>query len=310
MASEHPEDLGFTPKKVLQWKNGYLVIGVDGELQKLSNDYSQIDNFVKPFPMSIKNATIIGEKLIATWLDSELLLARMAAINLNDKLVQGVDRSELRVRRTIDKALHPAASSWSHVLDAEPLALNSNKRSFTFVLWKKGIYNMTHEAHEIWRRKEPQWKQLSKLPRAQETVNVIVKDDVIEIWSRGMGLNIYDLENGDLISSDVINSDGFLLDVFNDGEKYLLQLNDNHVAMLEDKKIILHARLSGPVSDARWCDKKQGWYICGWREIVFLSTENYVKVTLNEIPIYYDEIRNLALFNDSKWRHVSLGEEE
>ena len=126
MASEPPVDLEFTPKKVLSWENGFIVIGVDGELQKLSGDYSPIETFVKPFPMSIRNAVIIDGKLIATWLDSELLLARMAAIDLNEKLVQGIERSELRVRRTIDKALHPAASSWSHVLDAE------HKRVSTF----------------------------------------------------------------------------------------------------------------------------------------------------------------------------------
>ena len=310
MASEHPVQLGFTPKKILAWKNGYLAIGVDGELQKLTHDYAPIDTFVKPFPMSIRNAAIIGEKLIATWLDPELLLARMAAINLNETLVQGVERSELRVRRTIDKALHPAGSTWSHVLDAEPLALDSDERSFTFVLWKKGIYNMSVDAHEKWRCKEPQWRQLSKLPKAEETVDVIVKQDSVEIWSRGLGVNRYNLESGDLESSDVINSDGFLLNVFNFGEKYLLQLNDNEVAMLDGKNITLRARLSGPISDAYWCEKKQGWYISGWREIVFLAQNDFSKTTLDELPIYYDDARNLALFNDSQWRHVSLGEEE
>lgn len=310
MASEPPVDLEFTPKKVLSWENGFLVIGVDGELQKLSSDYSLIDTFVKPFPMSIRNAAIIDGKLIATWLDSELLLARMAAIDLNEKLVQGIERSELRVRRTIDKALHPAASTWSHVLDAEPLALDSNNKSFTFVLWKKGIYHMTHDAHEIWRQKEPQWRQLSKLPRAQETVKAIVKEDVVEIWSRGMGLNRYDIESGDLLSSDVIDGEGFILDVYNDGNKYLLQLNDNEVVMLEGNNIILRARLSGPVSDAYWSEKEQGWYISGWREIVLLTVNNFEKITLDEIPVFYDDVRKLALFNDAKWRQVSFGEEE
>ena len=310
MASGLPDDLGFTPQKVLSWANGYLVIGVDGELQKLSTEYEAIDSFVKPFPMSIGNATIIDEKLIATWLDSELLLARMAAIDLNYKLVQGVDRSELRVRRTIDKALHPAASSWSHVLDAEPLALDSNTTMFAFVLWKKGIYNMTHDAHEIWRSKEPQWKQLSKLPRAQETVKLIVKEDMLEIWSRGMGVNQYDLETGEILSSEVVDSEGFLLDVFNSGERYLLQMNDNEVVILEGRNIVLRARLSGPISDAFWSEKKQGWFLTGWREIVFLSINRFSKITLDELPIYYDNIRKIALFNDSKWRNIELDEEE
>ncbi len=169
---------------------------------------------------------------------------------------------------------------------------------------------MTHDAHEIWRQKEPQWRQLSKLPRAQETVKAIVKEDVVEIWSRGMGLNRYDIESGDLLSSDVINGEGFILDVYNDGNKYLLQLNDNEVVMLEGNNIILRARLSGPVSDAYWSEKEQGWYISGWREIVLLTVNNFEKITLDEIPVFYDDARKLALFNDAKWRQVSFGEEE
>jgi hypothetical protein len=169
---------------------------------------------------------------------------------------------------------------------------------------------MTHDAHEIWRQKEPQWRQLSKLPRAQETVKAIVKEDVVEIWSRGMGLNRYDIESGDLLSSEIINGEGFILDVYNDGNKYLLQLNDNEVVILEGKNIILRARLSGPISDAYWSEKEQGWYISGWREIVLLTVNNFEKITLDEIPVFYDDIKKLALFNDAKWRKVSFGEEE
>ena len=106
---------------------------------------------VRPFPTPIRDAVIVGDRLIATWLDQELLLARMAALDLQNDFTEGVNRGELRVRRTIDKSLHPSGNEWSHVLDAEPISLQSNQNSFSFVLWRKGVYNLSVNSIENWR---------------------------------------------------------------------------------------------------------------------------------------------------------------
>ena len=221
MASELPASLDFTPKQIIEWNEGFIAIGIDGELQKLDSNYVQINKPINPFPTPIRNSTIIESKMIVTWIDSELMLARMASFDLTQDFIQGVERSELRVRRTLDRAIHPAGNIWSHVLDAEPLAIDSRNSSFTFVLWRKGIYNMTKDAHEKWRSEEPSWNKLSKYPRAEETVNVIMNDDFVEIWSRGGGVNRYDHENGNLIEQKIIEIDGFLLNVYNHSKNYL-----------------------------------------------------------------------------------------
>ena len=271
MASELPASLDFTPKQIIEWNEGFIAIGIDGELQKLDSNYVQINKPINPFPTPIRNSTIIESKMIVTWIESELMLARMASFDLTQDFIQGVERSELRVRRTLDRAIHPAGNIWSHVLDAEPLAIDSRNSSFTFVLWRKGIYNMTKDAHEKWRSEEPSWNKLSKSPRAEETVNVIMNDDFVEIWSRGGGVNRYDHENGNLIEQKIIEIDGFLLNVYNHSKNYLLQFNDGYIALFDGENILLKAKLSGPISDAYWSENRQGWYISGWREIIFLS---------------------------------------
>lgn len=310
MASELPASLDFTPKQIIEWNEGFIAIGIDGELQKLDSNYVQINKPINPFPTPIRNSTIIESKMIVTWIDSELMLARMASFDLTQDFIQGVERSELRVRRTLDRAIHPAGNIWSHVLDAEPLAIDSRNSSFTFVLWRKGIYNMTKDAHEKWRSEEPSWNKLSKYPRAEETVNVIMNDDFVEIWSRGGGINRYDHENGNLIEQKIIEIDGFLLNVYNHSKNYLLQLNDGYIALFDGENILLKAKLSGPISDAYWSENRQGWYISGWREIIFVSKNEYQRKELVELPVYYDHRRKIALCNDSNWYHVQINDEE
>lgn len=310
MASELPASLDFTPKQIIEWNEGFIAIGIDGELQKLDSNYVQINKPINPFPTPIRNSTIIESKMIVTWIDSELMLARMASFDLTQDFIQGVERSELRVRRTLDRAIHPAGNIWSHVLDAEPLAIDSRNSSFTFVLWRKGIYNMTKDAHEKWRSEEPSWNKLSKYPRAEETVNVIMNDDFVEIWSRGGGVNRYDHENGNLIEQKIIEIDGFLLNVYIHSKNYLLQLNDGYIALFDGENILLKAKLSGPISDAYWSENRQGWYISGWREIIFLSKNEYQRKELVELPVYYDHKRKIALCNDSNWYHVQINDEE
>ena len=101
------DSLEFTPKCVLPYQEGYVAVGVDGELQKLDKNYTPLLKYVKPFPTPIRDATISQNILIATWLDPELLLARIAALDLTNDLQQGVNRGDLRIKRTIGNAIHP-----------------------------------------------------------------------------------------------------------------------------------------------------------------------------------------------------------
>ena len=49
MAWGIPEQLDFTPKQVLRFNGGYVVVGVDGELQKISSNGELIGNPTRPF---------------------------------------------------------------------------------------------------------------------------------------------------------------------------------------------------------------------------------------------------------------------
>ena len=310
MAWGIPDNLEFTPKQVMRYFDGHIVVGVDGELQKIDLEGNLVGQPKKPFPTPIKSAAIIDNMLIATWLDQELLLARMAAIDLNNDFQQGVNRGDLRVRKTIDKSIHPQGNSWSHVLDAEPLSLAANSNSFGFVLWRKGIYNLSVEAIENWRAPEPSWKKLAKIPRAMETVSTTCDEQYYEVWSKGGGIIRFDIQSGKTVDSKIIPLDGYLEGVFKHGEHYLLQLNNSVVAIYEAGEIKLTAKLSGPINYAEWSEMNQGWHIAGWRELAFISAKTMSRTQLSEIAVYIDSKSGIYLCNDGTWDIIDAQEEE
>ena len=310
MAWGIPDKLEFTPKEVLRYFDGHIVVGVDGELQKIDHDGNLVGQPKKPFPTPIKSAVIIDNMLVATWLDQELLLARMAAIDLNNEFQQGVNRGDLRVRKTVDKSIHPQGNTWSHVLDAEPLSLTANSNSFTFVLWRKGIYNLSVDAIENWRSPEPSWKKLAKIPRAMETVGTTCDEQYFESWSKGGGIIRFDIQSGKTIESKIIPIDGYLEAVFKHGEHYLLQLNNSTIAIYEAGEIKLTAKLSGPINYAEWSEDDQGWHIAGWRELAFISAKTMSRTQLSEIAVYIDSNSGIYLCNDGTWDIIDAQEEE
>ena len=305
------DSLEFTPKCVLPYQEGYVAVGVDGELQKLDKNYTPLLKYVKPFPTPIRDATISQNILIATWLDPELLLARIAAIDLTNDLQQGVNRGDLRIKRTIGNAIHPQGNLWSHVLDAEPLALTSNEQSFTFILWKKGIYNLSIDEIENWRAPPAKWEQLEKLPRANEPVALIdCMDGSVEVWSKGGGVKKIDVGSGNVINQTIVDLDGFVERVFKHEDDYLIMLNDSRLIMMRKGNILVSAKVSGPISDARFYSKNKKWYVAGWRELILISETSHVRIGIDEIAVYIDPKRSLYLCNDSKWNTFPNDEEE
>ena len=301
MAWGIPEKLAFTPKSILRYGSGYIAIGVDGELQKIDSAGKLTGQPVKPFPTPIRSAVIIGDCLVATWLDQELMLARMAAIDLGKEFIEGVNRGELRIRRSIDKSIHPSGNDWSHVLDAEPIALSANSKSFSFVLWKKGVYNLSVNSVENWRSPEPSWPKLAKIPRAEDIVATVCDDEVYEIWSKGGGVIRYDVMSGDIINQEVLPIDGYLNEVYKHGDNYLILYNNSTIALMKDGDVQLNAKLSGPISYAEWCEENHGWQIAGWRELIFVSTKEHKRTALQEIAVFVDAKTGFYLCNDGVW---------
>ena len=142
----------FPPQKLFQLEdNRILVIGMNGEIQILDENLTAEFEHKKPFPTSISISSVSKNTLFACWIDLELMIARMASIDLNSKINNGISRAELRRKLESKSQPQVESSKWSHILDSEPLALISNEQFIVFNSWKRGLYCVDHESNELWR---------------------------------------------------------------------------------------------------------------------------------------------------------------
>ena len=287
------EPLPFHPAQILPWESGYIAVGIDGEFLALDMEMKKVGDVHKPFPCPAQQATVLDNQLVATWVDHELMLARMASFALSKPFANGPNRGDLRVRTTIDAALHPAGSIWSHVLDAEPLSLCSNNEQFVFILWKKGIYAMGKGTGEDWRKPEPSWPELEKLPHAEVIVSSSIQGQQLHVWSKGGGHKVYQCKTGELLESAIIPFDGILDSVYSCHENHLLCYESGHVVWYNSQGIQKTVKLNGPVQHALWNGEQAAWHIAGWREEACISKLKHRSNTLNEIPM------QIVVHNDS-----------
>jgi len=296
------EPLPFHPSQIWRWDEGYIAVGIDGEFLALDLQLQKTSEVTKPFPCSLQSSTLLGKNLIVTWVDHELLLARMASFALDRGLENGPERGELRTRTTIDAALHPAGSVWSHVLDAEPLVLCSNDEQFAFILWQKGIYAMGTDAGEHWRIQEPTWDKMKHLPHAEVVISASFQGSLLHVWSRGAGHNTYLRENGELVHSEVVEYDGILNSVYSHDENHLLCYESGDVIWHRAETPQKHFKLKGPVQHAVWSEQHEAWHIAGWREEVLVSETKDQRHVFNDIPV------QIVAYNDSTLVLMNSGE--
>ena len=296
------ESLPFHPSQIWRWDEGYIAVGIDGEFLALDLQLKKTSEVTKPFPCSVQSSTLLGKNLIVTWVDHELMLARMASFALDKGFENGPERGELRTRTTIDAALHPAGSVWSHVLDAEPLVLCSNDEQFVFILWQKGIYAMGTDAGEHWRIQEPTWDRMKHLPHAEVVISASVKGTLLHVWSRGAGHNTYLRENGELVNSEVVEYDGILNSVYSHDENHLLCYESGDVIWHRAETPQKQFKLKGPVQHAVWSEQHEAWHIAGWREEVLVSDTNMQRHIFDDIPV------QLVEYNDSTLVLMNSGE--
>ena len=120
-------NLLFPPQKLFELENNrILVIGMNGEIQILDENLIAEFEYKKPFPTSISISSISKNTLFACWIDLELMIARIASIDLNSKINNGITRAELRRKLESKSQPQVESSKWSNILDSEPLALISN----------------------------------------------------------------------------------------------------------------------------------------------------------------------------------------
>lgn len=307
MAISNPPQLPFTPSRILHLEEGYLAIGQDGEMLLLDQNLTYSDEPVSPFPISIEQACIIGNNLVATWLDAELMLARMASINLDNKLVEGPTRADLRIQKSLATALHPASNIWSRVLDSQPLALATDGERIAFVLWKKGIYCLNPDSSEIWRSPEPMWPEVSNMPRGDETVCMNFIDSEIHIWCAAGGRLVLDADDGTIIRTEKVEIDAVIENVYRDSQHELICSNSGEAFHYTDDVLKMQTNITGPIQNAIWDSASDAWRISGWRKEILLLNQPTLS-EYQEIPVHSLNIDGQwwNLFNDGNWKLSNL----
>ncbi len=307
MAIATPPQLPFTPSRILQLDDGYLVIGYDGQLLLLDSNLVYTEEPVSPFPIAVEQACIVGNNFTATWLDSELMLARMASIDLDNKFIEGPSRSDLRIQKSLATALHPAGNSWSRVLDSQPLALATDGQRIALVLWQKGVYCLNADSSEIWRSPPPVWSEVSNMPRSDETVSMNFHGSELHIWCAAGGRLVLDADDGTILRSEKVELDTVIENVYRDSEHELVCGNNGEAFHLCDNILRLQTDITGPIQNAIWDSESNAWRISGWRKEVLLKDQPTVN-QFDEIPMCCLNIDGQwwNLFNDGSWKLSNL----
>lgn len=287
-----------------------IAVGVDGQLCRLDEQWNPIEAFASPFPAPIEHVIMIDDVLVATWIDRELLVARMGAIRCTEPFQQGVERGDVRKASTIQNAIQPAGVLWAHVLDAEPLGLARHDDGFIFILWNRGVYSFNTNGVEQWRAPPPEWPDLNKIPMSQESVDICVTDSSIEIWSRAGGCHRLSKSDGTLIGTGSFVLDGSLDKVESVGLNRLLVLKNGHIYWYKAGKIVCEATSSGPIQSIMYNEESNTWYLAGWREELELMENDFRRFDNREVVVQHirSPDRLWVVTNDGMMNHSILTE--
>ncbi len=294
--------LGFAPSKVLNWKENIVVLGVDGEIAILDSNLEFIQPKVTPFPCKITHACIVDDQLIATWLDYDILIGRMASIPLNQQLADGPVKSEVRKSTTITATdLHPRGNSWSHPLNADVLGMARIDDSIVFALWKRGLYKLRADAVEEWRAALPTWPSLAKIPQGDQLVSMHETHDALLVVSKGGGFAKISKDDGSVLQvNTLIENVSISQHYYHLGQH--LSITSNNEVLWTDKlgKLVNSHQLSGPVQNAQWNNEIKGWDIAGWREVLELTSKHVKSLRMQDICtfVWRNDVEDYVIVND------------
>lgn len=304
-----PAKVPFLPHRLMTNDHHRLVIGTEGELLLLDSDLQATGQVVVPFPMRISHAALQDNRLYATWIDGELMKARMGAIDLSKPLQNGVNRAVLRTHQDGQHPLHPEGAIWSHVLDAEPLGLSVLNDDLVFVLWRRGIYGLTPDARERWRRPEAAWSYPKARPRGTETIALHMETSTFTITSRGGRVQRRSQDNGETLEEFIApGPEAPLEHHFREGDHHLYVSTNGGMHWVHDDTVLANVQSSGPVQSAIWDHQWNGWRVAGWREELLLSPQQVARHPWEEIPVALIPVKNgaLILFNDGSWANSAF----
>lgn len=283
------------PWRIFNHDGREIIIDVDGGI-------TIDEETATPFPTDITHASLCDGGLIATWVEHELRLARMALLPLDEKLKDGVSKAELRLSRNTTMV---AGSTWCHIVDAEPLALNAKDDKIIFALWMRGLYCIDSNDNEIWR--SPLFESNEKSPpRSDEIAAISILDEYIIVWTRGGKYRKIALDNGEILSEKALEIECDLEEVFNHGEKFLLSSKDGWTWEFENDQITVARKLRGTVQDAVF--DGDDWRIISWRDDLMLRGESIRRSDLGVQLILRDGIW-MVLDNQGNFsRHMNDSE--
>ena len=283
------------PWRIFNHDGREIIIDVDGGI-------TIDEQTATPFPADITHASLCDGGLIATWVEHELRLARMALLPLDEKLNDGVSKAELRLSRNTTMV---AGSTWCHIVDAEPLALNAKDDKIIFALWMRGLYCIDSNDNEIWRL--PLFESNEKSPpRSDEIAAISILDEYIMVWTRGGKYRKITLETGEILSEKALDIECDLEEVFNHGEKFLLSSKDGWTWEFENDQITVARKLRGTVQDAVL--DAEDWRIISWRDDLMLRGESIRRTDLGVQLILRDGIW-MVLDNQGNFsRHMNDSE--
>ena len=258
------------PRFLLANSERTILIDTEGGLCQLHPQrLNALDPICFPFPGTITNAVLLNENLlVSTWVEREISLARLAVLDLREPLQDGIDLPVLRMAiegGEIDRH-HVAGAVWSHVLDAEPLALCTFETDLIFCTHHRGVYRVTSTSEEIWRRGPLEWDSLVQLPDGEVLVSLIAKQDTIWAFSLGGGWAELDASDGSVRRHGVLQFKSSVNQVWaSESDEWLFGLSHNRMARWNpNDESLLVENVQGPIQDALWDDGN--WLITGWRE--------------------------------------------
>ena len=281
------------PWKYFRFEDKEIFIDVDGHI-----DFE--DKISTPFPSPITHATLCNNGLVATWVDHELRLARMALLPLDGELSNGISKSELRLS---EKLIDVAGSSWSHALDAEPIALASNGEKIVFALYTRGVYCIDCDANELWRIPLISGEELA--PGSHQVAAIVVSENTATVWTRGGKFREVSIESGEIISENQLDIECDIDGVYSSGERILISSNDGWLWEFVNGEMTVARKLRGTVQDAVYFQDE--WRIISWREDIILSSiETYSRNELG-VQIVIEDDKCLVLDNQGN-KTLHMGE--
>lgn len=291
----HPEPCPFPPKQVVRTDDVCWVFGADGEVMVLDDSGTRIGGPARPFPMAVRNAVACAGGIMATWMDHELRVARLALLR-GPSLHDGPSRADVRKGMLHE---HPAGHAWSHALDAEPLSLGQGHGGALLSLWPNGLYFIDDNGEEQWRASLP----ADENDRRNLVVD-LVRDGHGFIATMRDGTRCMVTREGVLpLESESV--DYPLEAVFHGEGSRLLVTTDHTVHWVEGGHTLLMAKLSGPVGEAVWSVNREAWCIGGWRERVELTRNGHRRWPCNELDVAlvpFGDGGLLCLDNRGSWK--------